>query len=325
MNGVRSDLALTLQNMDRLGEAAAILEELAASHRRLLPIDDLGRATTLNNLALVKSSAGDVEGAIGLFRETLTSLRAAFGPSHLYVAAVLESIGSLHQRQGRYAEADSLRLAAQDMRRELVGEKHPHYQNGLAGLGLLRLEMGDPETAEALLSEAVALGEELLGPDPPGEATSLHSLGLVYMETDASEAAEGVFRRALAIREASLGPDHRNTLNARASLAGALLLGGQAAEAEAEAGAIVARQRELGVDDALLVGSALRIWAGASAELGRYEAAEEALLEAYDMQSADLGDAHRQTVSTVESLVKLYTMWEREDLREEWEARLRSP
>lgn len=323
VNGVRADLALTLQNMDRLDEAAAILEELASSHRRLLPVDDLDRATTLNNLALVRSAAGDVEGAIGLFEETLTSLTAALGPSHLYVAAVLESIGSLHQRLGRYPEADSLRTAAQDMRRELVGEGHPHYQNGLAGLGLLRLEMGDREAAETLLLEAVALAEELLGPEHPRVATSLHSLGLVYLEAEAAEDAEEVFRRALEIREAALGPDHRNTLNARSSLAGALLLGGQAEEAESLAAAVVARQRALGVGDGTLVGAALRIWGGASAELGRFEVAEEALLEAYEIQSAELGDEHRQTVATVESLVKLYTRWGRDDLSADWQARLR--
>lgn len=322
VNGVRSDLALTFQNMDRLDEAAEILEELAASHRRLLPVDDLDRATTLNNLAMVKSSAGEVDEAIGLFEETLRSLRAAVGPSHLFVAAVMESIGSLHQRAGRYPEADSLRMAAQDMRREIVGERHPHYHNGLNGLGLLRLEMGDPQAATVLLNEAVALGEELLGPDHPRVANSLHSLGLVYLETESAGAAEAVFRRALTIRESSLGADHRNTLNARASLAGALLLQGKASEAEAEAGAVITRQRALALDDALLVGAALRIWGGASVELGRFEVAEDALLEAYEMQSAEFGSDHRQTIATVESLVKLYDRWGRDELRSEWQARL---
>ncbi len=73
--------------------------------------------------------------------------------------------------------------------------------------------------------------------------------------------------------------------------------------------------------DPALHGAALRTWGTALTELGRLIEAEEALLEAYDLQSAELGPAHPHTQRDVEALVTLYERWDRPEAAAEWRGR----
>jgi tetratricopeptide (TPR) repeat protein len=322
VNRVRNDLGLLLRDADRMDEAAEILEALAASEATLPGVGRLDRATTLNNLSLVRRARGDVDGAITGFEQTLELLREEFGDDHVYVAAVLESIGSLEQRAGRYAEADSLMQEALAMRRRLLPERHPDIANGLNGLGLLHVETGDYEGARRYLDEALQMNLELHGEMHGRTAQVVNSLGLLYLRTGDFEAAETAFRRSVRIREAMLGARHRNTLNARGNLAAALLGGGDARGAEALAGDVVRAQREIGLNDVVLVGSATRTWGSALAALGRYPEAEEHLLAAFERQRGELGEGHAQSQSTVKALVELYEAWGRDSDAVTWRGRL---
>jgi tetratricopeptide (TPR) repeat protein len=321
VNQVRNDLALVLQSLDRIDEAATILEEVVESDRRLLAPDDVDLASSLNNLALTRRSQGRIDAAIALFEETLGVLRAAFGDSHIYVAAVLESIGSLEQRMSRYQLADSLMTEAMTMRVEILGEKHPDIVNGLNGLGLLHIDTDELDAAQEYLEEGLAMSEELLGPQHTRTASLLNSVGILHMRRRNADAAQEVFRRAVAIRTESLGPRHRLTLNSTAQLAGALILAGEATEGEAIAASIVALQDSIELADPVLVGAARRTWGQALTALSRFEEAEQPLLSAYELQAAELGPTHTQTQSTVRALVDLYEQWGRGADADAWRSR----
>lgn len=323
-NRVRNDLGIALRDLDRIDEAAAVLESLAESERRLLDSDDLQLATTLNNLALVKRAQGETGQAISLFHETLGVLRGAFGEQHVYVAAVLESIGSLEQLQNRLDVADSLMTLAHEMRLELLGPQHPDIVNGLNGLALLQLNIGDLDAAEAYVTEGLAMSEEVLGADHPRTASLLNTRGLLALRREDGVAAEQSFRRAHDIRTVVLGDDHRNTLNVRSGLAGALLLQGRAAEAEALSAEVVDRMESLGFVDPVIVGSARRTRGRALAALDRFEEAEAILLSTWEAQSGELGPDHAQSESTAIALVELYERWDRGAEAERWQARIPS-
>jgi tetratricopeptide (TPR) repeat protein len=321
VNAVRNDLALVLQSLDRIDEAATILEEVVASDRRLLAPDDVDLASSLNNLALVRRAQGQIDPAIALFEEALVVLRAAFGESHIYVAAVLESIGTLEQRMTRYEIADSLMTEAMTMRVEILGARHPDIVNGLNGLGLLHIEMDELDAAQEYLEEGLAMSEELLGEQHTRTASLLNSLGTLHMRRGDADAAQDVFRRAVAIRTESLGPRHRLTLNATTQLAGALILADEAAEGEALAANVVAVQDSIELTDPVLAGSARRTWGQALTALGRFAEAEEPLLGAYELQAAELGPTHGQTQSSVRALVDLYEQWGRGADADAWRSR----
>jgi serine/threonine protein kinase/tetratricopeptide (TPR) repeat protein len=321
VNSVRNDLGLALRDMDRIDEAAEVLEALAASERRIRAPDDVELASTLNNLALVKRAQGDIQGAIDLFGETLGVLRAAFGERHVYVATVMESIGSLEQRMGRYAAADSLMTAALDMRREILGDRHRDIANGLNALGLLHTETGESDEADAYFQEALAMSLDMYGEGHPLTASVLNNIGVLHLQRVEATEAEVAFRRALSIREDVLGERHRYTLNTRANLAAAILLSGRAEEAAALAGEAVQAEREIGLTDAALQGAALVTWGRALTELGRFQEAEAPLLEAYEIQEDALGAEHARTRKAIEALVALYEAWGMEEQAVEWRER----
>lgn len=320
-NRVRNDLGLVLRDLDRIDEAAEVLEALAASERRMLESDDLTLATTLNNLALVKRAQGDTDGAIALFHETLGVLRSAFGEEHVYVAAVLESIGSLEQLRSRLDAADSLMTLAHEIRLEVLGPEHPDLVNGLNGLALLEVTRGDLDAASEHVRDGLAMSEKLLGAEHPRTASLLNTRGLIALRQDDGVTAEESFRRAWGIRRTVLGDDHRSTLNVRSGLAGALLLQGRVAEAEALSSEVVDRMEVLGFVDPVIVGSARRTWGRALAGLRRFEDAESALLAAWNLQSAELGARHAQSRSTAVALVELYEAWDRTNDAVRWQAR----
>lgn len=321
-NRVRNGLGLVLRDLDRIDEAATVLDALAASERRLLAPDDLALATTLNNLALVKRAQGETGQAISLFHETLAVLRAAFGEQHVYVAAVLESIGSLEQLQNRLGVADSLMSLAHDIRLELLGPEHPDIVNGLNGLALLHLTMGELDVAEVYVLEGLTMSEEILGVEHPRTASLLNTRGLLALRREQGVEAEQSFRRAYDIRIEVLGPDHRNTLNVRSGLAGALLLQDRHSEAESISAAVVGRMTELDIVDPVLVGSAQRTWGRSLAGLDRFVDAESMLLTAWELQSSALGADHAQSQSTAVALVALYERWDRADDAERWQDRI---
>ncbi|MEM7415600.1 MAG: tetratricopeptide repeat protein [Gemmatimonadota bacterium] len=320
-NGIRGNLGLVFRDLDRIDEAADILSALAESERRLLEPDDLDLATTLNNLALVRNRQGRVDEAVGLFHETLAVLRAAFGDEHPYVAAVLESIGSLEQQQGRYTEADSLMTLALDVRKAVLGEQHPDIINGLNGLALLHLDMGELDAAEGYLDEGLAMSLELLGPDHFRTAQVLNTIGILRIREDDAPGAEEAFRRAFEIRLASFGPTHRNTLNARTGLANALLGQGRAEAAASMTADIVTIQDEQGLIDPVLVGSTRRVLGRSLTDLGRFDEAEQRLLQAWELQENALGADHVHTQSNVVALIALYDAWGRSAEAAEWRRR----
>ena len=125
----------------------------------------------------------------------------------------------------------------------------------------------------------------------------------------------------MAIREEALGARHRNTLNTNANLAAALIMADRAEDAEALARYVVGVEEAIGLDDPVMVASALSTWGRALAAMERFEEAEEQLLAAHELQERELGAEHPRTQRNVQALVELYGAWGRTDEASAWEAR----
>jgi tetratricopeptide (TPR) repeat protein len=152
----------------------------------------------------------------------------------------------------------------------------------------------------------------------------LNNVGLLHLQRGNAPEAQEALRRAVAIREVVRGGRHRNTLNTRANLASAFLLGGQAALAESLAREVVRAEREIELPDAVMMGSALRTWGRTLTELERFAKAAEPLLDAYALQEKALGITHDHTQRDAEALAELYGAWGREAVAAEWRGRLRA-
>ena len=70
------------------------------------------------------------------------------------------------------------------------------------------------------------------------------------------------------------------------------------------------------------VGVFLSSYGSSLSNQGRHEQAEAALLEAYEILSAALGEDHTRTRNAIKSIVAVYERWDRTDAAAEWQARL---
>jgi tetratricopeptide (TPR) repeat protein len=78
--------------------------------------DDLGVASTLNNLAVLYQEQGRNADAEPLHKRALEIREKALGPDHPYVLASVTNLAELYRMLGRQADADAMAKRAQDIR-----------------------------------------------------------------------------------------------------------------------------------------------------------------------------------------------------------------
>lgn len=152
---------------DQLGNperAAELWEQAIHYFETAEPPARLDIAAMSNNLAYLKKSAGDVEGAEAQFLKALEILHQELGQDHEETAAVSNNIGALYQSAGFYEQAREMHMLALDTRRRLFGDTHPDSAQSHNNLALAMLSTGDKPWArrhfEKALSSFQALGIE---------------------------------------------------------------------------------------------------------------------------------------------------------------------
>lgn len=134
------------------------------------------------------------------------------GNEDLEVAASLNDLAIVMDRQGKLDEAERLHREALARRKKL---DHPSVTSSLYLLGELHLRQSKLTDAEQLLREAVARRKNLLGPDHVDVAKALTALGVTLSRQEKLPEAEDAFREALAI-------SRKTDTNSPASLEGAV-------------------------------------------------------------------------------------------------------
>ena len=130
-------------------------------------------------------------------RSTSARLKSAraVGPDNSGTAAILNKLGRLYFRQGRYAEAEPLFKRAQEIWERALGADHPAVAVAQGNLAILYEAQGRYADAEPLLKRVLEIDRKA-GPDRPEIATDLSNL------RDALRSA-GTLRRGRASDEAS--------------------------------------------------------------------------------------------------------------------------
>jgi CHAT domain-containing protein/Tfp pilus assembly protein PilF len=202
-------------------EAARLLEQVLALHRRLYPADQFpqGRpdlATTLGNLGIVLAEQGQYGRAANYQRQALAMLRRLY-PADRYpqghpdLATGLRNLGFVLSTNGEDAEAlDCFTQALAMDRRLYPREKYPdgHLQLALSLHNLASFLHGRGEYARAITyqREAVEMFERLFPEDryPQGDpflAKGLANLGLLLKRDGEYGKALGYYQRALAMKQ----------------------------------------------------------------------------------------------------------------------------
>jgi tetratricopeptide (TPR) repeat protein len=121
---------------------------------------------------------------------------------------LMNQLGLLFWRQGRYQEAEPLLRRALALDEALVGADHTQLATRLNNLAQLFQDTDRLGEAELLMRRALEIWERTLGPRHPHVATALNNLAQLLQATVRQWDAEPMMRRALAIDEAAFGPEH---------------------------------------------------------------------------------------------------------------------
>ena len=228
------------------------------------------------------------------------------GKEHRLVLAASSRSGRGLFRLGRYAEAESLLRRVYDTQRRLFGADDPDTLDTAHGLQMVLGNLpGRHAEAVALLRATVTGRVATLG---PGHPLTLRSRCSLLAILSAGELATEDGRRLLALPEECarhLGADHTVTLAARLNRARALRELERYAEADAEAGEVLADyQRRFGAEYPLVL-AVQQTYATTQAALGRLDSAIELLTDVVERRARGLGPAHHFTLHSKRVLEEL--------------------
>ena len=195
-------------------------------------------------------------------RRALEIRRAGFGERHPDTASTECELAAVLHAQDRYAEAEELYAAALEACRERFGDRHVMVAQILNDWAWLLKDRGQYDQAEPMYRQALAVRRELLGQNHADVAETLNDLAHLYYTLHDSAKAEPLFREALAIRQNAVG-------------------------AEKSFVKIAASMASLG---------------GVLTRLDRADEAEPLLREALDTRRRVLGDAHADTIVSMNEL-----------------------
>ncbi len=165
------------------------------------------------------------------------------GGPPLLLAEALNELGNLYQQTRRFDEAEHHHREALEIRRALLPANHPDISLSLNNLGTVAAGAGDLAQADAWMSEAAEILEARVGRVNRNVALSLMNLGWIRMQMERHDEAEALFRESLDLFTQTVGAESPDAGSALGNLAQLLLNQGRLTEAE-EAAREALRVRE---------------------------------------------------------------------------------
>lgn len=165
-------------------------------------------ATLYHNLGGLEHSRGRYSQGEPFARRSVEWRRTVAGEDDPLVAADQAALAALLDGQGKYAEAESLYLAALAVFERHYGAEHYEVCINLNNLAALYQLRGEADRAEPLYRRALQIKQKLLGRRHPDVAMTLHNLSVLRQEQGDSQEARRLSRRAVAVFRHALQADH---------------------------------------------------------------------------------------------------------------------
>jgi len=254
-----------------------------------------------------------------VLRERLEHVRAELGEMHFQTQRVSSYLSSLAQYAGRPAEAAVLcRKWIQRLR-----EAQPSDHFGL-GTWALRLGMScylDADPGAAIEALRASAAEFEAAERPESAAVVRWWLADALIAAGRADEALPVAEDAVAMLRASRFEQHLFRWEAERAWAHARVACGDLAGGESALRTCIEAFLALPLsltEEQIQVGRALRARGDCLARMGRYEDAEDALLEAHTLLSAACGERHGLALRARDGLAALYARWGRAQDAEIW-------
>ncbi|KAK4206669.1 P-loop containing nucleoside triphosphate hydrolase protein [Rhypophila decipiens] len=137
--------------------------------------------------------------------------RAAAGSARRETPDTIGSMADLaatYRMQGRYTEAEPMKIKALELRREVLGEKHPDTIWSIASLAATYHAQGRYTEAEPMKIKVLELWREVLGEKHPDSLQTMHDLVITWNSRGRRDDAIGLMNNCLRLRQTVLGPEH---------------------------------------------------------------------------------------------------------------------
>jgi serine/threonine-protein kinase len=266
------------------------------------------QAAMLDVLGSVHGSLGLYEQGRMLFERGLALKRDQYGDHHSEVANTAYRLGVLEADVGRFAHADSLLLAALEIRRAQANPPPLAEGQIQQKRATVALRLGHNEESERLYREALADFENAEGGTlDPSYATCQNDLALLLLELGRRDEAEPLFREALAFHADHFGKDHPEYANTLFNLSLLLRERGDHAEAEPFLREVLALDRKHYDADHPTVAYSLMGLAGSLEFVGKFREAEPLFAEALEIRRRSLTPEHPDLIKAMGTLGLNYT------------------
>lgn len=276
-------------------QARTLVERAIALTEKVFGPNSSSTVVSLNNLAYVLQTQGDLAGARPLFERAVAIHEKELGPEHLALATSLNNLASLLLEQGNASEARPLLERALAIRTKASDNEDHETVTILNNLAGVLQKQGDLKQALPLFERALAACENLLGREHPHTAATLNNLATILQEQGNLSRARPLLERALAIDEKAFGLDHPDVATDLINL-GRLLM----SDGELE-GARVLFERALSIDEKALGSNhpSTNVDRGNLAillvKLGEFTRALKLSEEALERHTVSLGSTHPWT------------------------------
>ena len=141
-------------------------------------------------------------------------------------------LASVYHNQGRWKDAEVLRIQAMETSSRMMGMEHPDTLSIMNDLAVTYKNQGRRKEAEDLEVQVVEIRKRKWGLEHPDTLTSIGNLALTYKSSCRLKDAEGLELQVLEMRKRLLGTEHPDTLAAMNNLASTYKHKGQWKEAE---------------------------------------------------------------------------------------------
>jgi len=315
-----------LSELTRLDKAESTLHQALDWHKRASRLDTLELTRTLNELGNVYRLQGVLreQGTEGgdynskeRFQRAEEKLRRALRLSEarkapkqkLMQKGVMNDMALLYKRMGEMNRAEEMYRQSLDLAKTLYGEESGPVAQTLINLSVALRDQGKLQESDSLGARAVDLSKTVYGPSHYVTGLALNHRAETLFAQGRYGDAGPLMEEVRALFEKNFGPTHPYTISAHRGLFRIYQKKGELKEALQHGRATLKANRSRFDDTATEVTSLQRGIAEIHIEQGRYEEAEELLLEARSAQSGDSA-----TVATTrERLSTLYETWPRSE------------
>lgn len=158
---VATKMAAAEESLGRADEACAHYSQAADAH--LLAGETHRVPMCLNNLAMLRKLAGDLEESSELLRRALDQCARCHGEHHQETALIASNLGAVLAECGDLLGAVQAHMDALRVREHLYGPTHPDVGLSLGHLAVVHQLQGDERTARRHYEAALAILGEFPG------------------------------------------------------------------------------------------------------------------------------------------------------------------